>query len=355
VRSGLITSVHAFAADPTRGMFILGYIAVTSGAALLVYGFRQLPPSRPVNLLSRSGFILIGNLLLLSAMGVVFIAILYPLALELLHMPSISVGPHYFSATFLPITAGLPILAAIAPLVAWDLAPRDQLLRVVKSLAPALVIALIVILALVNPPWALEAVGLLLGLWLLLGIYYYVQRMRRAHIGLFTAAGLRQAASAMAHLGLALLVLGMSTTALFKHTYEAPLTADKPMQLGDYTLRLTKAERIEQDNFITRRADLQVSRDGEVITTLTPELRYYPVRSMQTTEAALYSTPFHDIYVVIGESTYGGTSKKAATQNLGIRMYVSPGQQLVWGGFLLAGIGGFIALAVAFRRQTGDH
>jgi cytochrome c-type biogenesis protein CcmF len=355
VRSGLITSVHAFAADPARGMFILAYIGVVSGAALLVYGFRQLPPSRPVALLSRSGFILVGNLLLLSAMGVVLIAILYPLMLELLHLPSISVGPQYFSATFLPITAGLPILAAIAPLVAWDLAPRDQLARVIKSLAPALAVALIIILALVNPPWALEGAGLLLGGWLLLGIYHYARRMTHTQRTLFTKAGMRQLAMITAHMGLALLVLGMTTTALFKRTYETPLTANAPMQLGDYTLRLTKAERIEKDNFITRRAELQLSRHGTIITTLSPELRYYPVRNMQTTEAALYSTPLHDIYVVIGESTYSGNGSKASTQNLGIRLYVSPGQQLVWAGFLLAGLGGFIALAAAFRRPEGDR
>ena len=112
VRSGLITSVHAFASDPTRGMFILGYIGVTSGAALLVYSFSRMKPSRPVTLLSRSGFILIGNLLLLAAMGVVLIAILYPLMLELLHLPSISVGPKYFNATARSVTTSGKITRA---------------------------------------------------------------------------------------------------------------------------------------------------------------------------------------------------------------------------------------------------
>ena len=355
VRSGLITSVHAFASDPTRGMFILGYIGVTSGAALLVYSFSRMKPSRPVTLLSRSGFILIGNLLLLAAMGVVLIAILYPLMLELLHLPSISVGPKYFNATFLPITAGLPVLAALAPLVAWDLAPRDQLQRVVKSLAPALLVAIIIVLALVHPPLALEASGILLAAWLGYGTFTYVQRIRHAQLRIFSPSGLRQIASAASHFGLALFVLGMSTTALFKHMYEAPLVAYKPMVLGDYTLQLVKAERMEEDNFITRRAVLDVMRDGHVITTLSPELRYYPVRNMQTTEAALYSTPLHDIYVVIGESAYNPTGKKKDEKtNLGLRMYVSPGQQLVWGGFLLAGLGGFIALIAAFRRTKGE-
>ncbi len=356
VRSGLITSVHAFATDPTRGMYILAYIGVTSGSALLVYGFSSIAPSRPVTLRSRSGFILIGNLLLLAATGVVLIAILYPLMLELLNLPGISVGPKYFNATFLPITAGLPILAALAPLVAWDLAPRDQLLRIIKSFVPAMLVAILIILALVNPPLALEASGILIAAWLLFGTFTYVRRMHSAKLRVLSSAGLRQIASATAHVGLAIFVLGMTTTALFKQTHEAPLVADKPIILGDYSVRVIKAERFEEHNFITRRAVLEIARDGNVITTLAPELRYYATRNMQTTEAALYSTPLHDIYVVMGESTYSATDKKNDKKsNLGIRMYVSPGQQLIWAGFVLAAVGGFIALIAAFVRTKGEH
>jgi len=354
VRSGLITSVHAFASDPTRGMFILGYIGVVSGAALLVYGLTPLPRTRPVALSSRAGLILIGNLLLLSTMGVVLIAILYPLMLELLHLPSISVGPRYFNATFLPIAAGLPLLAAMAPLMAWDLTTRAQWVKVIESLAPAVFVACIIIMALVRPVLAIEATGLVLAAWLMLGTFYYLRRFQRGQMAVLSAAGMRQIASATAHFGLAVFVMGMAITALFKQTFEAPLVTNQPMVMGDYTLRLVKAERVEASNYTARRATLEISTDSHAITTLTPELRYYPIRQMQTTEAALYSTPQHDIYVVIGESRYDSNSKNKDHSTLGIRMYVTPGQQLVWAGFLLAGLGGLLALAACFIRSRGE-
>lgn len=344
VRSGLITSVHAFASDPTRGLFILGYIGVVSGAALLTYSLSTVHKTTAPALVSRSGFILLNNLMLVGAAAIILIAILYPLILELAGLPSISVGPPYFNATFLPMTALLPVLAALAPLMAWDRVTAGQLKALVRSLLPALLVAVFITIALLAFTSALALVGFALGAWLLLGTWKYVQRARRAQVAWLSTMGLRHIASATAHAGLAIFVIGMVTTGTLKHTYEMPLTPDAPMVMGDYTLRLKKAERVEEANFVTRRATLEVSRAGRVITTLAPELRYYPVRAMQTTEAALYSTPLHDIYVVLGESNYG-TDKKANA--LGVRMYVTPGQQLIWMGFLLTAFGGFIALLAA--------
>jgi cytochrome c-type biogenesis protein CcmF len=120
------------------------------------------------------------------------------------------------------------------------------------------------------------------------------------------------------------------------------------MQMGAYSLRLITADRREENNYIARRVTLRIEHDGHFVTDLTPELRYYPVRNMQTAQAALYSTPLRDIYVVLGESNYSADGKQAS---LGLRMYVTPGQQLLWAGFLLAGLGGFIGLCSALRRR----
>ncbi len=352
VRSGLITSVHAFAADPTRGLFILGYIVITSGAALLVYGLSDLPPRAEIQLLSRSGFILINNLLLVAAAAIVLLAILYPLALELMKLPSISVGPHYFSSTFLPTLAALPILAALAPLMAWDRTSISQLCALCQQLAPAVAIALLIGLVLFSMKHALLLIALAMSAWLSAGSIRYLQRTRTAQIRLMSLTGARHLAAFTAHLGLAIFILGMALTASLKQTYELPLTARAPMQMGAYTLRLTAAERVSEHNFTTRRATLEISRAGHTITTLTPELRYYPVREMQTAEAALYSTPLHDIYVVLGESSYAAKKNEAA---LGVRLYITPGQQCVWLGFLLAAGGGALALLVSLRRLKGPH
>ena len=350
VRSGLITSVHAFAADPARGMFILGYIVVTSGLALLVYGLADIAPSKPVALLSRSGFILINNVLLVIAAAIVLLAILYPLGLELLKLPSISIGPSYFARTFMPTLAALPILAALAPLMAWDRTSTEQWRGLCLKLAPALLVALTISITLLWPPRGLLIIGLMLGFWLILGSAHYLKRMRAAHVSILSLNGARHVASAASHIGLACFILGMALTATLKQTYELPLNAKEPMVMGDYSLRLIAAERKSESNFTTRRATFEVSRAGHVITTLSPELRYYPVRQMQTTEAALYSTPLKDIYVVLGESNY---AEKKDQATLGVRMYVTPGQQWIWIGFLLAAAGGGLALAVSLRH--GRH
>jgi cytochrome c-type biogenesis protein CcmF len=349
VRSGLITSVHAFASDPARGLFILAYIGVVSGVALLVYGLNNTQKTPPVALLSRSGFILINNLLLLVGAATILIAILYPLGLELAGLPSVSVGAPYFNATFLPLTAALPLLAALAPLMAWDQTSFAQLKASLKALLPALAVGVVISLALFSPIDAFGVIGLMLAAVLLFGTVQYLRRASRAQVRLFSVIGLRHAASAMSHVGLAVFVLGMVFTGLLKQTHEMPLSAKEPMVMGEYTLRLVGAVREERDNYVARRASLEVSRAGRVITTLSPELRYYPVRAMQTTEAALYSTPLRDIYAVIGESSYGTKGEQAT---LGVRLYVSPAQQFVWLGFILAAAGGFIAcLASLYRRR----
>jgi cytochrome c-type biogenesis protein CcmF len=331
-------------------MFILGYIVAVSGAALLVYSVSDMKVSKPVVLLSRSGFILVNNLLLVAAAAIVLLAILYPLALELLKLPTISVGPSYFNATFLPMTAALPILAALAPLMAWDHTTPHQLRTLCITLAPALLVAVLIALTIFSITNALLLIGLLMAGWLLLGTAQYIRRMRVAHVAILSRTGLRHIASATSHAGLAIFILGMACTATLKQTYEAPLTAKEQMVMGEYSLRLIAAERHTEDNFTTRRATLEVSHHGRIITTLTPELRYYPVRQMQTTEAALFSTPLRDIYVVLGESNYSVNKENA---QLGVRMYITPAQQFIWLGFLLAAAGGGLALLLALRRNNG--
>ena len=348
VRSGLITSVHSFASDPLRGLFILGYIGIVSGSALLVYGLSDIHKTPSVTLSSRSGLILINNLLLMSGAGVILMAILYPLGLELAGLPSVSVGAPYFNRTFLPMTAALPFLAAIAPLIAWDRTSRTQWRRVLKRLAPSLLIALLIGFTSYRADLALGLVGAAMGAWLLWGTARYIRTMMRAKLAFTSAIGLRHLATAFGHTGLALLVLGITTTSLLKETYEAPLTSEAPITFGHYRLTITHAERKEEANYTARRATFEISRDGYSVTSLTPQLRYYPVRAMQTTEAALYSTPLRDIYLVLGETNYHDGKTQAV---LGIRMYVMPGQQWLWAGFICAGLGGVMGLLSVYRAR----
>jgi cytochrome c-type biogenesis protein CcmF len=348
VRSGLITSVHSFASDPTRGLFILAYIVAVSGGALLVYGFAEMKPAKPVALLSRSGFILINNLLLVVAAAVVLVAILYPLVLELLSLPGISIGPRYFEQSFMPLMLPLPILAALAPLMAWDKTTPEQLKQLGYRLAPAALVGALIALALTRPESALMLIGVPMVGWLAYGSMLYLKRVRGANVHFLSNAGLRHLGSAMAHLGFAIFILGMTLTASLKQTYDSKITANAPMVMGEYRLRLVAADKAEEHNYSRRRAVVEVSRAGHVITTLAPELRYYALRNMQTSEAALHSTLFQDIYVVLGETTY---REQNETASLGLRMYVTPGQQWVWLGFVLAALGGGLAMLTSLPRK----
>ncbi len=344
VRSGLITSVHAFASDPTRGVFILGYIVLVTGIALAIYARCRFGDSGTVRLLSRSGLILINNLLLLAAAATVLLAILYPLGLQLLGQQSVSVGPDYFNATFLPIAAPLLVLAAIAPLLPWDRALPSQVMAHAKALAPALMVAAIIGLAIGSPSMLMVMGGAALSFWLGWGSLRYLHRQMRTR-----RVRLRQLGSFTAHLGLAVLVLGITLSALLKETYEAPIERNKPLQFGSFTLQLDEVMKRPEHNYMVRRARFTVFENGTALTRLAPELRDYPVRSMQTTEAALHSTPWRDIYLVLGETP----DTKGTT--LGVRMYVTPGQQLIWFGFVMAALGGSLSLLGTLMGQRKEQ
>jgi cytochrome c-type biogenesis protein CcmF len=343
VRSGLITSVHAFASDPTRGLFILAYLGVVTGGALTLYALRSLPAAAPITLLSRSGFILFNNLLLLTAAGTILLATLYPIILELLGLPTVSVGAPYFNSTFLPLTAPLLILAAFAPLLAWDAATRPQLLALVKAAILPVLAASFLVLLLVDRDAGLFVIGASLSALLIVGVVRYVMKTRRS-------GGLRlpHLASAVGHTGLALLALAITATSLGRETYEKPVVDNASFTFGDYQLEMVRAEKKPGVNYETRMATFRLTRDGDFVTELTPEIRYYPVRGMTTSEAAIYSRPWRDIYLVMGESTLGGK----ATANIGVRMYVTPFQQILWLGFILIGASGALSFLGALRRRN---
>jgi cytochrome c-type biogenesis protein CcmF len=248
------------------------------------------------------------------------------------------------------MTAALPILAALAPLMAWDGTTPAQLRILCLRIAPALLVAAALSITVFAPLQMLLLAGLAMAAWLAYGSLLYLRRARAAQVKLFSLVGLRQLASAISHFGLALFVLGMALTATLKQTYEMPMNAKAPMVMGDYSLRLVAAKRTTQNNYTSREATIEVSRGGHVITTLTPELRYFSVRAMQTAEAALHSTLLRDIYIVLGESTYANKKEDSV---LGVRMYITPGQQIIWIGFLLTAAGGGLAMLVALRRAGG--
>ena len=343
VRSGLITSVHAFASDPERGLFILGYLGVVTGGALALYALRGLPASEPVKLLSRSGFLLLNNLLLVTAAGTILLATLYPIILELLGLPSVSVGAPYFNSTFLPLTAPLLILAAFAPLMAWDGVTRPQIVTLLKAALLPILISSLLVLLLVEHDHGLFLIGASLAALLAANVLRYARKSIKS-------GGLRlpQLASIIGHTGLALFALALTATSLGRETYEQPAVGAAPLQFGAYQLQMVKAEKLPGPNYETRKATFRITRGGEFIAELAPEIRHYPVRGMTTSEAAIHSRPWRDLYLVMGESTLGDRQEPA----IGLRMYVTPFQQILWLGFLMIGVSGLVSFLAALRRST---
>ncbi len=340
VRSGLLVSVHSFASDPGRGLFILIYLTLAVGAALWLFmRYSPAPPPAAVRpgVVSRDGFIVLGNVFFVAATLTILIAILYPLVLQFAGQPSISVGPPYFNQTVLPLMAPTLLLAGSAPLLAWQPTSWRKLLRRLLPVAGVSALVAILCLALLAREALLTAGGMALSAWLIAGVIYAIRRQ---------SAPLSRRAWAMAlgHIGFAVFVLSMTLESLHRQTHEAVLSPGDSARMGEYTLTFDEQILNRRDNFAYRQARVSLTHDTEDATrTLTPELRFYPVRDMHTTEAAIATHWWGDVYVV--------SALQPEADRLAFTLHVNPGQQGLWLGFLLAGAGGLLAGSRRYHQR----
>jgi len=336
VRSGLLISVHSFASDPARGLFILAYVVLIVGAALALYARFQPPARETLSLWSRQGFILLNSLLLLAATATILLAILYPIMLQLFNQPSITVGPPYFNQTVLPLLAPLILLAAVAPFLLWQ--GRARIRHALIPMAGISAVIGILTFALLDHNTLLSAAGIALAAWLAVGTLLWFLRQRRQ------AGGVRPHHWAMiiAHGGAAVFVAALTLSALQKSTYEQAMRAGERAQLGEYELVFMQERLREGSNYVSRSAQVRLFHDGDEIATLEPEIRHYPIRNMQTAEAAIASTAFRDIYISAGLQT--------EPELLGFTLHINPAISWLWLGFLLMGAGGLVS-AYTYRRS----
>ncbi|MGV6871220.1 heme lyase CcmF/NrfE family subunit [Pseudochelatococcus sp. B33] len=348
VRSGVLTSVHAFATDPERGTFILAILTFFIGGSLALFAWRA-PMLRQGGIfapVSREGALVLNNLLLSTACATVFIGTLYPLALEGLTGDKISVGPPYFEATFLPIMMPLVAIMPLGQTLAWkrgDLLGAAQ--RLLGALALALVLSLIVLVAARGGP-VLALVGVGLGFFALAGsLSEIVTRSWTRGMPLATAwrraRGLPRSAwgTAMAHAGIGVVVLGISATAWGVETL-AVVRPGETIAAGPYTLRLEAVTPRTQHTYRAEVARFSVLRGGVPVGPLEAEKRFYATRGMATTEAGLMTRGLGQIYVGLGEPDAGG--------GIGVRLYWKPYVLLIWIGTLITAFGG--ALSLTDRR-----
>ncbi|MDJ0608056.1 MAG: heme lyase CcmF/NrfE family subunit [Kiloniellales bacterium] len=346
VRSGLLTSVHAFATDPERGLFILVLLSITIGGSLLLFALRA-PALKPGGIfapVSREGALVLNNLLLATATATVFLGTLYPLFTEALGGDKVSVGAPFFDRTFVPLMVPLVAAMAIGPLMPWkraDLAGVLARLKVAAGLVAVVVVALLIFTA---GKSALAIFGMALAAWLFAGSFTeWALRVKlfRGPPGetLARIGGVPRSSHGMtlAHMGMAVAVAGMTASSAWQSEAVQVLKPGESLELAGYVYTLEGVERGRGPNYLSDTATFTVTRDGEAYTVLTPEKRFYPVQEMPTTEAAIHTTVMRDLYAVIGDSDgQGGWT---------VRIYHEPLVPWIWIGCLLMVLGGTVSLS----------
>ncbi|MGH6610862.1 MAG: heme lyase CcmF/NrfE family subunit [Burkholderiaceae bacterium] len=346
VRSGVLTSVHAFATDPERGVFILAFLVFVIGTSLALFAWRapKVGLGGRFETVSRESFLLLNNLLFAVATGSVLLGTLYPLFLDALSLPKASVGPPYFNLVFGAVMAPLVFLMGIGPLARWKKAELPDLATRLKwAFAVAVVTALIV--PVIAGRWTpLISFGLFLSFWVVASIAIDIKAKIR-HVGGGLMQRLRAQGRAywgmqLAHFGIAVFIVGVTAVNGFQVERDVRMEVGESMQIGPYAYKFEGTQRVTGPNYIGARGTVEVSRNGNRVTTLYPEKRIYNVQQQPMTEAAIETGIMGDLYVSLGEPV--GISELGAWS---VRIYHKPFVTWIWGGCVLMALGGAVALS----------
>ncbi len=350
VRSGVLTSVHAFATDPARGVYILSFLAVVVGGSLTLYALRAPAVSSRVSFqaLSKESFLLVNNVVLLVAMLTVLFGTLFPLFMDALGQGKYSVGPPYFNTVFVPLMAVLMPFMGLGPVARFK---RDTASRLAAELFIPLVAALL--LGFILPLffgasyniWA--ALALVLAFWLMFSLIR--DALRRMYSASSVGAGIARLTPSywglqLAHWGFALCVIGAVFVSQFSDERDIKMSPGDAQQVAGFSFRFDDLSELAGPNYLAIQAAFSVTKNGKLITTLKPQKRRYLAREMEMTETAIYATVFYDIYVAMGEPV--------GTDGWAIRLHYKPMVRWIWFGALLMAGGAFIAMADKRYRQS---
>ena len=343
VRSGVLTSVHAFASDPKRGVFILIFLAVVVGASLTLFAWRapRVALGGRMELVSRESFLLANSVLLVVATAAVLLGTIYPLIIDALNMGKLSVGPPYFNAVFAPLLVPTVFLMIPGSVARWrDANVREIAHKLRWTFAGALVLA--VLLPFVLGGWSIGAAfGLFLGCWVALGTAQQVLE----RLGKPGRIGASFWGQHTAHLGMAVLVIGITGVKCYEVERDVRMRIGDVVTIAPYTFRLNSLDEVRGPNYKAVRADVQVLRDDKILEILQPEKRRYFSSAMAMTEAGIDSGFMRDLYVSLGEPL------DEAQTEWSMRVYYKPFVPWLWGGVLLMVLGGvFAALDRRYRK-----
>jgi cytochrome c-type biogenesis protein CcmF len=358
VRSGVLTSVHAFATDPKRGIFILGFLTLVIGGSLVLYAWRakQVGLGSKFDVVSRESFLLTNNVLLIVAAGSVLLGTLYPLFVDALNLGKLSVGPPYFNSVFVPLMAPAMFLIGVGPIARWKNVKVPEL---AVRLRWAFMISVLtgILLPFVIGGWKWRAsLGLVLAFWIVASAFQNIWSRVRTTTGGLSFLGKLKApprsyyGMQLAHLGVAVFIAGVTVVTSYQSEKDVKMNVGDTVNVGGYQFRLNNLAQVQGPNYQAVRADIEVTRNGSPVAMMQPEKRSFTASQNVTTETAIDRNVFRDLYLSLGDEVEGGAWT--------VRVYHKPLVNWIWGGALLMAIGGGFAVtdrryALAARKASG--
>jgi cytochrome c-type biogenesis protein CcmF len=345
VRSGVLSSVHAFATDPRRGLFILAFLVIVIGASLTLYAWRAPTVGLGARfaLLSRETLLLGNNVMLVVACGAVLLGTLYPLALDALGLGKISVGPPYFDTVFVPLLTPLIFLMGIGPLARWKESELPDLAHRLRWAAGAAVVATIIVAWLKGGIGIVGAIGLLMAAWIVASVATdLVERLRPAgglRTGILHRARLIPRAMVgmmVAHLGIAVFIFGVTMVKTGDVERDVKMAVGDTTEIAGNVFTFRGVREVPGPNYQAVQGRIDITQDGKPLTTLRPEKRFYPSTQSTMTEASIDTGFTRDLYVSLGEPIAGGSAWI-------VRVYYKPFVDWIWGGCFIMAFGGLIA------------
>ncbi len=354
VRSGILTSVHAFAVDPERGVFILAILALAIGGSLTLFALRanQLRADGAFQPVSREGALVINNALLVTMTATVFIGTFYPLFVDILTGDRLSVGAPYFNAVFAPLTILMLLVMAPGAVLAWKKGRLGEALKQVAPAAGAAAVVFVIALWLTWPKSAAAALATGLAVWAgggaLIDLARRIKLVSSPGQSITRLGGLPRSYVGMtlAHVGIAIVIIGAMGAGVWRTETVRLMNVGDAIVAGGYRATLASVESVEGPNYLSETAQFDLAKNGRTISSILAERRFYPVRQMQTTEAAIRTTALGDFYLAFGE--------RQNDAGWVVKAWYNPFVLWMWLGSGLMALGGIVAALPAPARKPAS-
>ncbi len=335
VRSGILTSVHTFALDPSRGIYILAFIALLGGYSLILFNTKSKKylDNNYFSFFSKEGAILVNNILMVIVCATVFLGTIYPLLIEAISNNKISVGEPYYNSTVIPIILPAILVMGVGPMLSWG---KEDVLKILKKIFPNILITILmtIFIFLIYKSYTIVGIiGIILAFWIISNnLILFTKKNKNYSLGMI-----------IAHLGVGLLILGITGSSIWQKEKITVMKINNKTQIEKYNIVLKKINEIRKSNYVALRGVFVVyDNKKKIITKLKPENRFYPVTNIFTTEASIHTNLFRDLYIVLGE----GNLKDGWV----VKVYYNPLVIWIWIGAIVIFVGGIISINTNIKK-----